>query len=203
MYAPPMIQIRTPLLHAALAAAALSLGCRPAGDTRRLEAFGTTWKVISGSWETSGGALIGSGGNLTSTESYGDATVDLDVELLAGAGGRTIGIGFRYQSTDDPAKGSGYGVNLTTGASTYNVFKGTPGDWRPVNPAFTAFQPSPAINPGKNHLTIRSIGKSHSIQVNGKPLATFEDDAYPRGQINFWVESTAEKVKFSGFTVTK
>jgi hypothetical protein len=193
-----MIQARIALL-----AATLALGCRPAGDTKTIDAMGTTWKVMGGTWEASGGALIGSGGNLSSTESYGDATIDMDIELLSGTGGRTIGIGFRYQPTDDPAKGSGYGVNLTTGASSYNVFKGKTGDWRPVNPAFTAFQSSPAIAPGKNHLTIRSVGKSHSIQVNGKPLATFEDDAYPKGQINFWVESTAEKVKFSGFTVTK
>jgi hypothetical protein len=74
---------------------------------------------------------------------------------------------------------------------------------RRLNPAFTTFQASPAIDPTRNHITIRAKGASHTIEVNGKPLATFNDAALAKGRLNFWVESSANDVKFSNVRVTK
>lgn len=188
-----------------LLSAAISGGCRssaaaPAGVK---EAFGLHWTTIGGMWEVSPDALVGSGGWLMTTEQFGDATIELDAELLGGVGGRTLGVGFRYQPVTDITKASGYGVNLTTGASTYNVFKGTSGSWMPTNPAFTSFQPSPSVQPKRNHIEIRSAGKSHTIKVNGQQIARFEDETYATGAVNLWVESSGEKVKFTNVRVTR
>lgn len=184
-----------------------ALGCRDKGSTgdgKTLSAFGMSWAIaVQGNWQVVGDAVEGTGGWLMSKEDLGDATIEVDTELVSGQGGRTVGVGFRYQPMADPATSSGYGVNLTTGGSTYNVFKGTNGKWLPVNPAFTAFQPSPAVQPRKNHIVIRSSGASHTISVNGQTLSTFDDAAYPKGAINLWVESTADKVRFSNLRVIR
>jgi 3-keto-disaccharide hydrolase len=175
---------------------------KPSADSKTIKAFGKTWTIVGGGWESTDDGVVGTGGWLMSQESFGDATIEVDAELVSGQGGRTVGVGFRYQPFTDTAKTSGYGVNLMTGGTVYNVFKGTDGAWVPVNPAFKTFQPSEAVQPKKNHITIRSVGKSHTVSVNGKQLSVFEDAAYPQGSVQFWVESTVDKVKFTNFKVT-
>jgi hypothetical protein len=168
-----------------------------------LSVFGQSWKILGGQWEPAPDGVVGSGGWLMTREEFGDTTIEIDIEHVSGMGGRTTGVGFRYQPWTVPEQASGYGVNITTGGTTYNVFKGVQGAWNPVNPAFTTFQPSPALQPRKNHFEIRSVGAAQAIKVNGQPLAEFNDSAYAKGAINLWVESTVDRVKFSNFRVTR
>jgi hypothetical protein len=171
------------------------VGCK-AGDAT-LAAGGLDWEVRDGSWHVEGDDLVGSAGNVMTKEAVGDGTLELDYELVKGPGGRTVGIGFRMQPGSDPGKSSGYGFNVTTGATTYNLFEGAEGNWQPVKAGQTSFVPSPALGPGKNHVVVRAQGKSFTIEANGQAVASFEDDTYATGRLNLWVESTVDSVRFS------
>lgn len=188
-------------------AAALAVsGCpSSSSSSKELDASGQRWEVLGGSWKVvDGGALVGSGGHVQTKEAFGDGTIELDVELMTGPAGRTLGVAWRYDAEGgDVTKGSGYAANITPGTNQYNVFRGDKGNWQPVNPAFTTFQPSPAIDPKRNHIVIRAQGASHTIEVNGTPLASFNDARLAKGRLNFWVESSANEVKFSNIRVAK
>jgi hypothetical protein len=189
-----------------IAAALAASGCpSSSSSSKELEASGQRWEVLGGSWKVvDGGGLVGSGGHVQTQESFVDGTIELDVELMTGPPGRTMGVAWRYDAEGgDVAKGSGYAANIMPGTNQYNVFRGDKGKWYPVNPAFTTFQPSPAIDPTRNHITIRARGASHTIEVNGKPLSTFNDATLAKGRLNFYVESPANEVKFSNIRVTK
>jgi hypothetical protein len=191
----------TSFAAAFLALAAIS-GC---GGGKELSAFDRTWEIKSGEWHLEGAALVGRGGVIMSAEEQADMVLEVDVEA-AGMGDRTFGIGFRQQprepGPEGEKKGAGYGFNFT-GNRTFNVFKGKDNTWSPVNPAWTSFQPSPALDPVKNHVVVKVAGRRGDIDVNGKRVASFEDDLFLKGRVSFWVESTALPVKITNVRIGK
>jgi hypothetical protein len=49
---------------------------------------------------------------------------------------------------------------------------------------------------------VRFAGKAVEVEANGRPLSKFEDADHPRGRLQFWVESSGERVKFSNVKIT-
>jgi Domain of Unknown Function (DUF1080) len=196
--------LRSSLLVAGVALVLVSCrgsGQSSAGARAELQAGGLTWTVVQGTWTRKGDALVGSAGHVLTHESFGDAMLELDVEQNVDISQRTIGIGFRYAMPDyEPTKAGGYGFNFISDR-TFNAFRGTPNNW--VSLTGGAFQPSPALQPLKNHLVIRMQGGTFTVTANGQPVTTFTDGMYPAGQIDLWVESTAQTVTFSNVKVTK
>ncbi|MFT3775039.1 MAG: hypothetical protein QM820_57560 [Minicystis sp.] len=178
-------------------------GC---GPEKGLRAFDRTWEVKSGDWHVEGNTLIGRGGVIMTADEQADAVIEMDVDTNGSIGDRTIGIGFRQQPREagfaGEKKGAGYGFNFT-GNRAFNVFRGSDNYWMPVNPAFTSFQPSPALDGIKNHVVIRTVGKRTDVNVNGVRIMRFEDDTFARGRISLWVESTASAVRFSNVKIEK
>src|SRR5579863_1912859 len=83
----------------------LTTACPKSVGHATLEAAGTAWVVIDGTWRVDGDTLIGSGGHVQSTAEYDDLTIDVDVEQSADSGDRSVGIGLRYSFTSyDPRK---------------------------------------------------------------------------------------------------
>lgn len=192
--------LRAPLL---LAVAAALASCTPGGGGKTVTLAGHTWDVIAGIWTVDGDSVVGSGGWIFTRDEIADGTFEADVELAQGMGDRTVGLGIRSAiAGGDITKASGYGANFTTNLKAFNVFKGTLGAWKPVNPAFTTFQPSPALPGGKTHVVLHFAGKTIVVEANGKTLLTVEDADHPRGRLQFWVESSGERVKFSNVKIT-
>ncbi len=164
-----------------------------------LSAGGTDWRVQDGSWREEDGALIGSGGQLMSDAELRDGTFEVDFEPIEmPASGTTIGIGFRAQPVLERELGSGYGVNFGLGETIrFQVFEGANGAWRPVDPAFPRFRPSPALRSGKNRVAVTARGDTFEIHVNGEPLARFVDDTYAQGRVTLWVQNRTARVRFS------
>lgn len=187
----------------AAALALMAAGLTSCG--RELRAYERAWEVKSGDWRVEDGALVGKGGVIMSATEMADLVFEVDVDCPE-LGDRTVGIGFRQQprepGPEGEKKGAGYGFNFT-GTKTYNVFKGSKNTWTPVNPAFTTFQPSPVLDPGKNHIAVRLVGRKGDIDVNGKRVMTYEDSTFMKGRISFWVESTATTVRFSNIHIGK
>ncbi len=186
---------------AALLALATLAGC----GKGEITAFDRTWEIKGGDWHLEGSALVGRGGVIMSAEEQADMVLEVDVEA-AGMGDRAFGVGFRQQprapGPEGEKKGAGYGFNFT-GNRTFNVFKGKDNTWSPVNPAWTTFQSSPALDPAKNHVVIKVAGRKTEIDVNGKRVASFEDDMFLKGRVSFWVESTALPVKITNVRIGK
>ncbi len=165
-----------------------------------LDVGGVTWRILSGRWTKDGDVLLGSGGHIQSVADLTDGTIELDVDEQ-GALGRKIGIGFRYMLVDDdPARSSGYTLNLS--AHAFNVFRGANNYWLPLNPDTKGLIPSSIVDPKKNHVTIRMKGSSFEIEVNGSVLVSVSDEAYAHGHVNLWVESSDQSVVFSNIHVT-
>lgn len=185
----------------------VALGCSrgKTGGTGTLSAAGFEWQIVTGTWEAQGDALTGAGGNIYTTTEVGDGTLDVDVETVQKAGGpRTVGVGFRGTfDGGDVTKPNGYGFNFT-GDRTFNVFRGAKNAWFPLDPKRPTFQPLPALVDGKNHIRVKMTGANFDVTVNDQPAATMTDATpYPRGRLFFWVESSAEKVKFTNIRFKK
>jgi hypothetical protein len=187
---------------ALLAATAALSGC----GKDEITAFDRTWEIKTGDWHVEGGAIVGKGGVLMSADDQADMVLEVDIDAGADLGERGIGVGFHQQprapGVEGEKKAGGYGFNFS-GNKTYNVFRGVDNAWTPVNPAFTTYQPSPALDAAKNHVVIRVVGKKADIDVNGKRVASVDDATFPRGRIALWVESAATPVRFSGIRVSK
>jgi serine/threonine protein kinase len=162
-----------------------------------IRAGDTTWYVQAGTWSEDGDGVLGRGGQIYSDREFGDGTLELDVELVDGPGGHSIGIGFRAKPVGGPADGSGYGVNFKSIVNTFNVFKGVSGDWEPIDPAFPSYHASPVLLPRKNHFVLRASGRSFAVDANDRPMVAFEDGVYAGGRVTLWVSSSIETVRFS------
>lgn len=163
-----------------------------------LRAGGLMWHPQNGAWREDEGALTGSGGQVYSDWVMDDGEIALDIEVISDSGGaHAVGVGFRAKPAIDPSDGSGYGANIRIAKGTFNVFKGTDGDWQPVDPAHPTYHPSPAITPGKVSVVVRAKGALMEIEVNGMVIASFHDETYKRGRVTLWVESLSQTVRFS------
>jgi protein kinase-like protein len=185
------------------------------GASWELSAGGSGWHVQKGTWRLEGDALLGSGGRVISSAELADGTLDLDYELVEGPG-TTVGIGFRATPALYDKDGGGYGTNFRLGTNTFNVFRGKDGDWESnkfsrvladgswevVDPAYPDFYPSPAVNPEKNHVSVRAEGSMFTIAVNGQTVGVLEDGLYPTGRVTLWVNSPKSTVRFSNLRIT-
>lgn len=163
-----------------------------------LRAGGLMWHPQNGAWREDEGALTGSGGQVYSDWVMEDGEIALDIEVISdNAKAHSVGVGFRAKPAIDPSDGSGYGANLRISKGTFNVFKGTDGEWRPIDPAYPSYHPSPAITPRKVSVVIRAKGAWMEVEVNGTVIASFHDETYKRGRVTLWVESMAQTVRFS------
>jgi hypothetical protein len=157
--------------------------------------------VQEGTWRVDDGALVGSGGQVLSDAQLVDGTLEVDFEAASDRGTQAVGIGFRAQPSPDRDDGAGYGVNFRLGTDTFNVFRGEHGAWEAIDPANAKYHASPAVQPRKNHVVVHAAGGSFRIEVNGAPLAAFDDATFARGGVTLWVESSKETVRFSGFRI--
>ena len=178
--------------------AALMVMAFVAASPASFELGGVDWQPIAGKWEGGRGEVRGSGGWLASKREFQDAVIELDFEVVSGPH-QTVGFGFRCQGVAGQATAGGLGVNFT--ADTFNVFEGIANAWKPIDPAWTKFQPTPLLKPGKNALRIECAGKSIAITLNGQLLFAFQSPKLTRGPVVLWVESTADVVKFSNFRI--
>jgi hypothetical protein len=168
-------------------------------DRVTLTSGGIEWGVIDGAWKTDGDALIGSKGLIETVAEYGDAVIEADVEQRTDARERTVGVGFRCSFTDyDPAKTNGYEVDWTS-QKRMNEFVGVASVWRSPRRTWLS---SRALQPATNHVVVRARGSTFLIEVNGLAVDSFSDDAYARGHVRLWVESTAQTVRFDHVRIT-
>jgi hypothetical protein len=157
------------------------------------------WEVIDGAWETDGDVLVGRGGLIQTTGEYGDATVELDVEQLPDRRERAVGVGLRCSFADyDPRKTNGYEVNWTS-RKRMNEFVTAASVSKPFHRDWLS---SGALQPLKNHVVVRARGRTFIVEVNGVAVDSFSDDAYPRGHVRLWVETTAQTVRFMRVRIT-
>jgi hypothetical protein len=174
----------------------------PAGKPGRVEiqAGGVTWQVLDGTWRKDGDALVGSGGRVESKSDI-DGAFEIDVEDTAPTPGPGVtGIGFRYSlHGDDPARANGYMLNLK--GSTFSIVRGANSYWQPVAPELRGFQPSGLVDPRKNHVAVRMLGASFRIDVHGDSLVSFDDSTFAGGRVCLSVESPAQSVRFSNFSL--
>jgi hypothetical protein len=171
------------------------------GGRPELEVGGVTWRILTGTWKKDGDSLVGKGGHIQSAVELIDGTIEMDIEE-EGAVGHTIGVGFRYTLyEDDPARASGYTLNLSPQA--FNVFRGANDYWLPVNPDTKRLVTSSIIDARKNHILIRLKGNYFDIDANGAALVNFTDASHTHGHVNLWVETGEQSVRFSNIHVTK
>jgi hypothetical protein len=164
-----------------------------------LTSSGIAWEVIDGAWETDGDVLVGRGGEIQTTEEYGDATIELDVEQSPDPRERTVGVGLRCSFTAyDPAKTNGYEVDWTS-RKRMNEFVSGASVSKPFHRVWLS---SGALQPLKNHVVVRARGPTVIVEVNGTAVDSFTDDTYPRGHVRLWVETTAQTVRFARVRIT-
>jgi hypothetical protein len=163
-----------------------------------LTSSGIAWEVIDGAWETDGDVLVGRGGQIQTTGEYGDATIELDVEQSPDSRERTVGVGLRCSLAYDPAKTNGYEVDWTS-RKRINEFVTTANVSKSLHRVWLS---SAALQPLKNHVVVRARGPTFIVEMNGMAVDSFNDDAYPRGHIRLWVETTAQTVRFAQVRIT-
>jgi hypothetical protein len=143
--------------------------------------------------------LVGRGGQIQTTGEYGDATIELDVEQFTDSRERTVGVGIRCSFTAyDAAKTNGYEVDWTS-RKRMNEFVSVASVSKPFHRVWLS---SGALQPVKNHLVVRARGRTFLVEVNGVVVDSFSDDAYPRGHVRLWVETTAQTVRFERVRIT-
>jgi hypothetical protein len=146
---------------------------------------------VDGDWSADGDALVGRAGHVQTRSDVSDAVVTVEVEMPATP--RTmVGIGFRYGLRDDDARNQcGYGFNFSSKRLS-GSFVGDDGEWGPVS---NGLEPSTALRPGWNTITVRMSGASFEVDVNGQRADAFEDARWPRGRVNLWAQNGEVRVR--------
>jgi hypothetical protein len=165
-----------------------------------LRAGGLAWRVQDGSWREEEGTLVGSGGQVISTNALGDGTLELDVASLTEGASHAVGVGFRAQLGTEREDGSGYGVNFRLGTDRFDVLEGRAGAWSSV--VEQGRRGSPSLRARDNHVLVRARGGHFEIEINGERAASFDDATYASGGLTLWVQSHNERVRFSGIHFT-
>jgi hypothetical protein len=98
----------------------------------------------------------------------------------------------------DARKTNGYEVDWTA-RKRINEFVSVANVAKPFH---RAWLPSPALQPLRNHVMVRARGSTFVVEVNGVPVDSFSDDAYVRGHVRLWVESTTQAVRFAHVRIT-
>ena len=149
------------------------------------------FNLLSGGWTSGPGGLSSNGdaGSLLATGgNWTDFTYQTTATLSSGDG-----YGMYYLS--DSSAGTGYILQFDPllGFTVSDVANGTILAQAPVPGGF-------AVN-GQHNVSVSVSGGSHSIQVDGNTLMTFNDSTYSSGTVGLQ-SSSGSNVNFTSFTVS-
>ncbi len=144
------------------------------------------WKAEGGArWEVKGGILIGrqgpknESGDLFSDKAYDDFELSVTYKIIWPA---NSGVWYRYQSAKKAYQADilEYKKPFALSGTLYcpgKLFLATNTDASTIN------------REGWNNLVIRAVGNRHTILLNGKKVATVQDDSSKTGRIGFQIHA--------------
>ncbi len=144
------------------------------------------WKAEGGArWEVKDGILIGrqgsknESGDLFSDKSYDDFELSVTYKIIWPA---NSGVWYRYQSAKKAYQADilEYKKPFALSGTLYcpgKLFLATNTDASTIN------------REGWNNLVIRAVGNHHTILLNGKKVATAQDDSSKTGRIGFQIHA--------------